>query len=108
MYQPYRFPSFLDRVKDLDYLEMIKAAEREAQLIDRGLFPGRGRRGIRKEYRYLALEYRRLLGGFLFFLTVGMQPNGVSDNEFHSFKPAIENIVQKGQLKSEILDLFKS
>lgn len=108
MYQPYKFQSFLDRVKDLHYPEMIKAAEEEAQLIDGGLYQGRGRRGIRKEYRNLALEYRRLPGGFLFFLRYGIKPNGVSNAEFHSFKPAIESLVQKGQRKSEILNLFKS
>ena len=85
---------------------MIWEAEREAMAVERALSPGRGRKGIEKQYKHRAIEYRELLGGFLFFLRYGIKPSGVSELDFQSFRPAIEKLVEKGQLKSTILSLF--
>jgi len=85
---------------------MIQEAEREAIAVERALSPGRGIKGIDKQYKYKATKYRELLGGFLFFLRYGTKPAGISDWDFQAFRPAIKKLVEKGQLKSAILSLF--
>ena len=104
--QPYDFQVFLQTAINLNYSEIINKAEREAEGIDRGLYPGRGRSGISKEYHDPAVYYRKLLGGFLFFLRQGIKPDGISDSVFASFRPVIERLVEKGELRPEILSLF--
>ena len=42
----YDFQSFLDSISDLNYFDMIRESEREAEAIDAVLSPGRGRKGI--------------------------------------------------------------
>jgi hypothetical protein len=71
------------------------------------MHPGKGRKGINNEYKDIALEYSRLLGGFLFFLRGGIKPSALSDAEFCSFRPVIEKLVGKNQLQMSVLDLFK-
>ena len=103
----YDFRAFLNSISDLDYPEVIKEAEREARTVERGLSPGKGVKGIDKQYEYSARKYVELFGGFLFLLMHGIKPDGVSDYDFLSFRPAIEKLVKKGQLKSTILSLFE-
>jgi len=103
----YDFQAFLNSISDLDYLEMIREAEREGMAVERALSPGRGIKGIDKQYKYKAIKYRDLLGGFLYLLKSGTKPAGVSDLDFPSFRPAIEKLIEKGQLKSAILSLFE-
>ena len=102
----YNFQTFLNSISDLDYPEIIMEAEREAMAVERGLSPGKGIKGIDKQYQYKAIKFRELLGAFLFFLRYGKKPAGVSDWDFQSFRPVIEKLVEKGQRKSTILSLF--
>jgi len=102
----YDFQAFLNSVSDLEYPEMMWEAKREKMAVERGLSPGRGIKGIDKQYRYKAIKYNELLGGFLFLLRKGIKPAGVSDWDFQSFRPVIEKLVEKGQLQSTILSWF--
>jgi len=102
----YDFQTFLNSISDLDYPEMIQEASQEGMRVQRALSPGRGIKGIDKQYRYKAVKYEELLRDFVFFLKYGTKPTGMSDLDFHSFRPAIEKLVEKGQLKSTILSLF--
>ncbi len=102
----YDFQAFLNSISDLDYLEMIREATKEGMAVQRALSPGKGIKGIDKQYKYKAIKYEQLLRGFVFFLRYGIKPAEVSDLDFPFFRPAIEKLVQKGQLKSTILSLF--
>ena len=96
----YDFRAFLNFISHLAYFEMIREAEREGMSVDRAL------KGIDRQYKDKAIKYRDLLGGFLFLLRYGGKPAGVSDLDFPLFRPAIEKLVEKGQLESTILNLF--
>ena len=104
--QQYDFRTFLSSISDLDYPKMIQEARQEGRRVQRALSPGRGIKGIDKQYKYKAQKYEELLRGFVFFLQSGIKPAGISDWDFRSFRPAIEKLVEKGQLKSTILSLF--
>lgn len=102
----YNFPAYLNSISNLDYFEMIREASREATFVESALSPGRGRKGIDKQHEDEAIKYRSLLGAFVFFLRYGIKPTGITDEDFQSFRPVIEKLVGKGQLKSTILSLF--
>ena len=102
----YDFQAFLSSISDLNYAEMIQEVRREGTAVQRALSPGRGTKGIDKQYNYKAKKYEQLLRGFVFFLERGIKPAEVSDLDFRSFRQAIEKLVEKGQLKSTILNLF--
>jgi hypothetical protein len=104
----YDFQAFLNSISDLDYPKMIQEAGQEGMRVQRVLSPGRGIKGIDKQYKYKAQKYEELLRGFVFFLRYGTRPSGISDWDFQSFRPVIEKLVEKGQLKSTILSLFET
>lgn len=43
----------------------------------------------------------------LFFLKSGIKPVAMKDFEFKKMKPMIENLVEKGNLKKEVLNYFE-
>ncbi len=51
-------------------------------------------------------EYREYAGDFLFFLNTGVTPVGIGIEGLRILLPVIKNLVEKGQLKKEILDRF--
>jgi hypothetical protein len=106
--EQYNFREFLDSISDLSHPEMILEVEREKRAVDQVLFPGRGVKGIDKQYRDQALKYRELLGGFQFFLGQGNKPTGISDWDFQSFRPVTEKLIEKGWLQAEVLSLFET
>jgi hypothetical protein len=91
----------------MDYIDMVAAGEREAILIDRVLFPGRGINGLSNQDLNEAAAYRKLKGAFLFFLKNGIKPYDISESDFQSFRPIAEKLVSKGQVKKTVLNLFE-
>ena len=100
----YDFGAFLRSVRDLDYQEIIQAAENQVYAIEPGLTRARG-----------APERRRLGGGkyvaklkkFLFFMRSGIRPGTVDDLDFQAYRSVCASLVRRGQFKPEILDLFR-
>jgi hypothetical protein len=99
----YELTAFIDRIKDLNYPEIISEAEAEANAVDGGLYPGAGRRGLPQSHRYMALNYRRELGRFLFFMRHGRKPHGAEQHELAVYRRVCEALIQKGQLKPSVL-----
>jgi hypothetical protein len=101
---PYDFGAFLRSVQDLDYLEILQAAEQQVYGIEPGLSRVRG-----------APERRRLGGGkyvaklkkLLFFMRSGVRPGGIDEVDFQAYRPVCVSLVRRGQFKPEILDLFR-
>lgn len=103
---PYRygFAEFISRIKDLEYLEMIQASEREAGDVEHNLY-GRGKTARAKQESG-GQEYRNLLGGFLFLLRHGAKPSSVNAGDFLRMRPAIESLVTRGTMKQDALLVF--
>ena len=53
------------------------------------------------QYKYIST-----LKGLIFFIANGIKPGGVNDANFQLFKPIIENLIEQGEIKEEILKLF--
>jgi len=96
---------FINMVKDRSYLEIIQTAEQEVRASER-LSSG-GVKGARKVRERGAGRYEATLKGLLFLLQSGRKPDGVDPDTFASFRPIIENLVAKDQLKPTALEVFK-
>jgi len=53
------------------------------------------------------MRYEQLLRAFIFFLRNGKKPAAISLSDFRLFRPLVERLVNRGQLETSILDLFK-
>ena len=64
-------------------------------------------KGAVKKREMGALDYAENLKGLVWFLNTGIKPAGVNDIDFQLFKPLIEDLVDRNQLKEEILKRFR-
>lgn len=95
----YNFKEFIYAVKEKDVTEIISIAQHECYEAEQKIRGGM--RGAPKAREEGCPQYVNLLKGLNFFLTNGIKPGGVSELEFHSFKPIVESLVQKGIMKGE-------
>jgi hypothetical protein len=88
--------NIVDKYKDKEFFDIIFELEKEVvrlKLI-------KGRKQHLTDYINSAKEV-------LFFLQSGIKPAGISDWEFRKMKPLIEKLVEKGNLKKEIMGCFE-
>lgn len=100
---PYDIGSFIERVKDKDYEELMIEAQREVYSAERGTS---GVKGAVRKREMGALEYAANIKGLIFFLSSGIKPNGVNDYIFLLFKPVCQNLVDKKKFNPKILNIF--
>ena len=98
----YDLNNFVLKYQDKEYINIIIDLNKEVQHLD-ALYS----RLKKNEYDNGLVAYREYLGDFLFYLNSGVVPAGIGKKGLMMFLPILENLVQKGQLKSEVLDLFK-
>jgi len=99
----YDFDEFLKRMVNLDYLDILLQADAECGCVEQSSYRVRGAPRRRKMG---SGEYAKRIKDFLFFMRYGIRPGGASDSEFQSYRPVVETLVQKGQMKPEALQVF--
>lgn len=92
-------------VKDKDFIEIVLLGQQEKREAESHL--GRGKAAIVKARQSGLGYYIESLGRFLFFMQNGIKPWHVDENEFRLYKIVCKKLVEKGQLKKEVLDFFK-
>ncbi len=102
--ESYRVGDFMDAVKDMDYGDMLVTTQKE---INAAMGQVEHVKPVRKYRGHPATSYFETLKGFYFLLSHGRKPDGVYDHIFVSFRPAIESLVKRGQMKPEALDVFE-
>ena len=100
----YDISKFIDRVEDKDRLEIIRLAVQEVNYLEPKLFRVKGAVERRKRG---GCEYVAQLKEFIFFMRFEIKPTGVKDWIFRLYRPVCEKLVEKGQMKSTILDFFE-
>jgi hypothetical protein len=105
MYNPFDFRTFIDSVKEMDYLDIIKAAERRCYELESISY---GQKGAVRAREMGSTRLAEQLKGLLFWLRTGQKPNGLADGDFASLRVICESLVRKQQLKPEALDVFGS
>lgn len=92
------FESFLVGISDLSYLEMIKEAELKCKLLENT----KNRDLITQNY-----DIAEKIKNFLFWLRTGEKPYSLDKKTFLLIKPICKNLIDKGQLKNEAIEIFK-
>jgi len=106
---------FIEAVQDKEQAEIIRMATEEVMAVERlpyGRKPkvkGRPMEAQAWENRKWAIqEYRKFLGAFLFFMRNPIiEPAGISDWDFQSFRPVCENLVKKAQFGPQVMNFFE-
>ncbi|MDR2004085.1 MAG: hypothetical protein LBQ74_13720 [Prevotella sp.] len=62
---------------------------------------------IDRDTNYKIMRYNDFVHEFLFFIQSGIKPAGMRDDDFNRTKPIIEKLVEKGQLKRTILEMYQ-
>ena len=103
MADPYDFQAFLDRMAKLSLVEILVEADAECARTERAS-AGRGRG---RQRPLGSLKYLRRVKDFTFFMRHDTRPSRVSDEDFASYRPVVDALIAKGQMNSEILELFE-
>ncbi|PSL26452.1 hypothetical protein [Chitinophaga ginsengisoli] len=59
-----------------------------------------------RDWEWRIKEYREFIHEFTYILHTGNKPSGMKESDFKRTKPIIEALVEKGQLKSTILNIY--
>ena len=106
---------FIEAVQNKDYPEIILIANQEVTEAERLSYGPRPKAKDRptelqtwKNRKWICQEYVNFLRGFLFFMRCGsIKPGSVSDGDFQLFRPVCQNLVNKGQLKPDVMNFFE-
>jgi hypothetical protein len=94
--ESYSIGEYLSKIQDLSYPEIYEFTQQEMNEAYSQV----------KAVDCPANRYLRQLKGLNFFLSQGRKPAGVSDKIFHLFRPVCKRLVEKGEFKPTVLDLF--
>jgi hypothetical protein len=94
---------FIQRAIGRGYDEIIVMAHREATDAERSTA---GVKGAVRKRQAGALEYAAFLKGVIFFLQQATKPGGLSQQQFMTIKPLVEDLVRRGIFNQKILDAF--
>lgn len=90
--------TLIARLNQMNYEQMILAAEREARETEALSFKKKGAVQAREQG---STRYLESIKGVLFFLRTGTRPAGISDAEFGLMRPLIKQLGAKGQSRPE-------
>lgn len=99
----FKFSEFIEHIKDMGIVEIIIAGCNEVDEVERISFRIKGSVKTRDKG---SLFYTRKLKNFIYFLRNGTKPGSASDDEFASYRSIVEKLIQRGQLKPEVLKNF--
>ena len=100
-----KFVDFIEKVKDMDYPDILEVGDREVVEMDSKLHSGPG---AEMEMFMEGKEYSDQIKAFLSFMRQGIRPKGVSPYDFRLYRIVVEYLVAKGQMKPEAIELFIS
>ncbi len=95
--------NLIERIKDKDFIEILDDLVKERTYLKR-LSLSDVKKAGKSEYKFS--QYKDHIGDFLFFLNSGMTPATTGLDGLKKFLPVINNLVEKKQLKPEVLDRF--
>jgi len=99
----YNFVDFIERVKDLDYQDIMDYGDREVARMESMSYINHGsENNINME----KTKYSEQIKAFLLFMGQGIKPMGVSAYEFRLYRIVVEYLVAKEQMKPETIENF--
>ena len=101
----YNFVDFIEKVKDMDYHDIINYGDREVAKMESELYSNLG---AEKDIDMERKKYFDQINAFLLFMSQGIKPMGVSAYDFRLYRIVVEYLVAKEQMKPEAIDIFIS
>jgi hypothetical protein len=99
----YNFLDFIERVKDMDYKDIMNYGDREIARMERISYLNPGdENNINTENK----KYSDQIKAFLLFMSQGIKPVGVSLYDFRLYRIVVEYLVAKEQMKPETIEIF--
>ena len=99
----YNFVDFIERVKDMDYQDIMNYGDREvARMESMPYLNHEAENNINTEKSI----YSEQIKAFLLFISHGIKPNGVSAYDFRLYRIVVEYLVAKEQMKPETIEIF--
>ena len=98
----YDLNNFIVKYQDKDYITILMELTKEVQHLDNAFVKLK-----RNQYDEGLTDYRSHVGDFLFYLNTGVIPGGIGVTGIKKFLPIITNLVEKAQLKPELLNQLK-
>jgi hypothetical protein len=99
----YNFVDFIERVKDMDYKDIVNYGEREVARMESTSYLHPGAEDIINMEK---IKYSEQIKAFLLFMSQGIKPRGVSAYDFRLYRIVVEYLVAKGQMKPETIEIF--
>ena len=99
----YDFATFLARVSELGWVEVLAEANAECGRVER---ESSGVRGAPKRRAEGSVAYTTKLKQLLFFLQSGTRPGGVEPSNFRLYEPLVRSLVAKRDLPDTALAHF--
>ena len=99
----YDFDAFLDRIMNLQWHEILQAAEQECSAAESVSY---GRKGAVAARAAGSTRYAEQLKELLFWLRYGQKPSGIGDAAWRRFRLIAVHLVEIGNLKPEVLQAW--
>lgn len=94
----------LNELEKLNSIEIMDRAEKMVRIAEEIQISSKNK--YKFDIENMQYKYISTLKGLIFFIANGIKPGGVNDANFQLFKPIIENLIEQGEIKEEILKLF--
>jgi hypothetical protein len=97
------FVDFIEKVKDMDYQDIIDYGEKEISEMES---ISHSNNGADIDGIIESAKYSKQIKAFLSFMSKGMKPAGVSAYDFRLYRIVVEFLVAKEQMKPEAIEIF--
>ena len=101
----HNFVDFIEKVKDMDYPDIINYCEREVSDMES---KSNSNLGAEKDINMESKKYSDQIKAFLLFMSQGIKPMGVSAYDFRLYRIVVEYLVAKEQMKPDAIEIFIS
>jgi hypothetical protein len=99
----YDFVDFIEKVKDMDYRDIMMYGDREVAEMESESNSNPGPEMDRNMERK---KYSDQIKAFLIFMRHSIKPMGVSAYDFRLYRIVVEYLVAKEQMKPEAIEIF--
>lgn len=99
----YSLRDFLEQIQDLDWHEIITAANAKCASLERSSY---GVKGAIKKRESGSIDLAEKIKGLLFWLQNGIKPVGLTESEFQMLRSICIKLIEKKQLRREALNIF--
>jgi hypothetical protein len=104
-FERFNLDKTLMRFLNLDFIDLIANIQKE--IVNSENIKISSKNQYKRDIEYLQVRYISDLKGLIFLIEQGIKPAGVDNNTIQKFRPIIEELIKKGQLKITLLNVIE-